>query len=622
MSTPHQASAINQVSIDRYESTFVVSPDPSKGDFTSLQPAIAALPASGGKIFVKAGVYTLTNTISIKTSNVQIQGEGVGITVFTGASTMTGNTPAMEAFSTASDGSPRTLLIDTAPGDITIQTSPSDASSFSAGDYVLLFSNKSVDTEVPAKHAGEVKQIMAVNPTSGVLTMDDQIFDAYTLADSAQVVRITMLQNLTLSDFSITTQAPSSTLRVGFTHFRFIENLQIARMEVHHAYFSGIQVQSIRNSAISDCYIHHISDIVPLNPPNPANERYGIAVGGGSQNVSINGCRFSQTRHAVTTGGSSGKNENGVQRNIVVANCTSMLTDTGHFDTHQPAENVTFIGCVADGGIPANPAVSGAYGFQMRGRNCSIIGCSVLQAVGRGIMIFGPVSSGAVISGNMISNVKAITGNKAGTGIYFDSAGTSNHSVSGNVIKNCDGSGVDNGGGNNDLVITGNVIKNVNSVVPGAAIRLRDAARALISGNNIGASPQGPAIAMRGSSDDWRIAGNHFSGGRDVEIAGVGSVVTNNFGYNPVGIISNPWPSNTTDLTNSVSLGSATPQSGTVYTIRHTPKTIVVTGGDVSLILINGADAGSTAGTFKLGVGETIAINYSISPPATLVFAE
>jgi hypothetical protein len=48
----------------------------------------------------------------------------------------------------------------------------------------------------------------------------------------------------------------------------------------------------------------------------------------------------------------------------------------------------------------------------------------------------------------------------------------------------------------------------------------------------------------------------------------------------------------------------------------------VVTGGDVSLILINGADAGSTPRTFKLGVGETIAINYSISPPATLVFAE
>ena len=496
MPTPSQASAPSQASLDRYESTFVVSPDPSKGDFTSLQDAISALPPSGGKVFVKAGVYAITDTIRIAQSNIQVQGEGMGITVFVADSTMTGNTPALEAFSSASDGTPRPLVVDTNRGDTTIQTSPADASSFNIGDYVLLYSNKSVDTEAPAKHAGEVKQIVAVDPTTGIIALDDQIFDAYTQADAAEVVRITMLRNMTLSDFSITTQAPFSNLRVGFTHFRFVENLQIERVEVHHAYHSGIQVQSIRNSAISGCYIHHISDIVPIHPPNPANERYGIAVGGASQNVSISGCRFSHTRHAVTTGGSSGKNQNGVQRNIVVAHCTSMLSDTGHFDTHQPAENVTFIGCLADGGVPATPAGAGAYGFQMRARNCSLIGCSVLQAIGRGIMVFGPASSGAVISGNMVANVQAIPGNKAGTGIYFDSAGTSNHSITGNVIKNCEGSAIDNGGSNNDIVISGNVIQNVNSVVPGAAIQLRNAARILISGNNIGSGGQGPSIAM------------------------------------------------------------------------------------------------------------------------------
>jgi hypothetical protein len=419
-----KAGALAASSKDRYESTFVVSLDPSAGDFTSLQEAITALPATGGKIFVKAGVYPLTNTISIKTGNVQIQGEGMGATVFVAASTMTGNTPALEAFSTASDGTPRALVADAARGDVSIQTSPADAATFVAGDFVLLFSNKSVDTENPAKHAGELKQVVAVDPSTGIITMDDQIFDDYTQADMAQVVRVTVLRNLTLSDFSITTQAPSSTLRAGFTHFRFVENLQIERVEVHHAYFTGIHVQSVRNSAITGCYIHHISDIVPVSPPNPANERYGISVGGASQNVSISGCRFSHTRHAVTTGGSSGTNQNGVQRNIVVSHCTSMLSDTAHFDTHQPAENVTFIGCVADGGIPAPPGTGGAIGFQMRARNGAIIGCSVLQAIGRGIMIFGPVSSGAVISSNMIANVKALPGKKAGTGLFFDSAGT------------------------------------------------------------------------------------------------------------------------------------------------------------------------------------------------------
>jgi hypothetical protein len=590
MSTAPQA-------IDRYESTFVVSLDPTKGDFTSVNDALNALPASGGKIFVKAGVYPLSATIAINTSNVQIQGEGMGITTFVLDASLTGNTPAIEAFSTAVDGAPRVLRADTARGDISVQVLAADAATFAIGDYVLLSSNKSVDTEVPTKLAGELKRIAAVDTTTGVITMDDRIFDGYTLTDSAKLTRVTVLENITLSDFSVTTNAPFSNLRVGFTHFRFVENLNIERVEVHHAYYTGIHLQTARNSSISRCYIHHISDIVSINPPNPANARYGIVVGCASQNITISGCRFSHTRHAFTTGGSSGQNSNGVQRNIVVANCTSMATDTAHFDTHQPAENVTFIGCVADGGVPAS---SEAYGFQMRGRNCSVIGCSVLQAVGRGIFIFGPVSSGAVISDNMIANVKAI-GSEAGNGIYFDSAGTSNHSVIGNVMKDCEGPAIANGGGNNDIVISGNTMTNVNTALAGAAIQLSNTARVRIAGNNISSSSPGPAIALKSSTE---------------------SVITNNTGYNPVGVIPNPWPATGGDLTNHPAGGSAAPRSGVVYVVRETPKTIVVSGGSVSRILIDGANCGATAGSFKLGVGESIAITFSGAAPATQVFGE
>ena len=302
---------------DRYESTFVVSPDPTKGDFTNLSDAIKALPAIGGKIFVKAGVYTITSTIRIATSNVHIQGEGMGITVFVGDSSMTGNTPALDIHN-STVGSPRALLADTARGDLTLKVSPADAASFDAGDYILLYSNKEIDTESPAKHAGEVKQITSVDSVDGIVTVDDQIFDTYTVAHSAAVIAIRMLQNITLSDFSVTTLAASSALKSGFTHFRFIENLQIQRLEIHDAFNTGIHVQSVRNSKISDCYIHHINDVTP-----PSNEHYGIVVGSAAQNVSITGCRFSHTRHAVTTGGSGGTNQNGVPRNIVVANCTS-----------------------------------------------------------------------------------------------------------------------------------------------------------------------------------------------------------------------------------------------------------------------------------------------------------
>jgi Right handed beta helix region/Pectinesterase len=607
------------MAIDRYESTFVVDIN-GNGDFTDLQPAISALPATGGKIFVKAGVYPIVSTIKITESNVQIQGEGMGITVFAGNSALTGNTPVLEAFNSAA-GTARQLVADTARGDTTLKTSPADAVSFTAGDYVLLFSDKEVDGEQLGKHAGEIKQIIAVDPPSGMIAVDDQILDTYTVAESAHVVRITMLQNVTLSDFSITTNASFSTLKVGFTHFRFIENLQIHRIEAHDAYNTGIHVQSVRNANISDCFVHHIRDVTP-----PSQEKYGIVVGSASQNVSITGCRFSHTRHAVTTGSSSGTNQNGVQRNVVVANCTSMLTDTAHFDTHQPVENVTFVGCVAIGGVPAT---SEAYGFQMRGRNCSIIGCTVLQAIGRGIMLFGPVSSGASIVGNMIANVKAI-GSTSGTGIYFagpetpGAPATSNHTVTGNVIKNCEGSAIANGGLNSDIVISGNVIEDTNSIVPGAAIQLTDAKRILITGNSISETVPNEAIAMAGNSDNWQITQNYLEDNSPdpISLQGTGSVVINNAGYNPVGDIPAPWPAASGDLTNDVTAGSPNPQSGTVYTVRHSPKTIVVTGGDLSQITINGADTGLIAGVFKLGIGETIAVTYDTLVPTSAVFAE
>ena len=606
------------MAIDRFESTFVVDIK-GNGDFTSLQPAIDALPVAGGKIFVKAGIYPITSTIMITGSNVQIQGEGMGITAFVGASAMTGNTPILEIHN-STVGTARALLADTMRGETTLQISTADAASFNPGDYVLLYSDKEVDTEVTAKHAGEIKQITAVDSASGVLTVDDQIFDTYTVAQSANVIRITMLQNITLTDFSITTEAASSTLTGGFTRFQFIENVQIQRIEVHDAFNTGVHLLSVRNAKISDCYIHHISDVIP-----PRNEHYGIVVGAASQNVSISGCRFSHTRHAITTGSSSGTNLNGVQRNIVIANCTSMLADTAHFDTHQPVENITFIGCVADGGVPA---ISEAIGFQMRGRNCAIIGCSVLQAVGRGIMLFGPVSSGATIVGNMIANVRASAGGTLGAGIHLagpekmGSVPTSNHTITGNVIKNCDGSAIANGGLNSDIVISGNVIENTNSVVPGAAIQLSDAARVLVTGNNINGTVH--AVAMIGNSDDWQISQNYFSniGTAPVLLRGTGSVLTDNVGYNPVGAIANPWPTSNGDLTNNVGAGSPNPRSGTVYTVRHSPKTIVVTGGDLSQITINGVDTGSVAGVFKLGIGETIAITYGTRIPTSAVFAE
>jgi Right handed beta helix region len=595
-------------STDRYTATYVVAPslgppDCRVADFTDIQTAINALPPAGGKVFVKAGAYVVSQTILIGQSNVHIQGEGMGITNIVAAQTMTA-APAIRVYNQQA-GNVLPLLADASKGDTSVTLTPANAASLALGNYVLLFSNKSVDTEDPQKHAGEIKQVEVVDLAAGKITFDDQIYDAYLVSDAAATARITMLQNVTLSDFSVTTLAPFYTGSEASISCRFIDNLQIEHVEAHHTYVAGMQLLSVRNSNIASCYIHDIRDKQPAG-----RVHYGIVVSAASQNVSIAGCRFSHTRHAVTTGGAGGALESGVQRNIVISNCTSMLADTAHFDTHDPVENVTYIGCAAIGG---KPALQEVVGFQMRGGNSSIIGCSVLQAIGKGILIFHTGSNGATITGNMIAGVKSVAGTR-GIGIHLDSSGTSGHTIAGNIIKQCEGSAIVGEGGNNDVLVSGNVIDGTNLVVPDASIVFHSAERITIIGNKITDNQTGSPIGMKGSSKDWLIAGNSFAQNSSNNPAPLSddSTVINNSGYNPLGTIALPWHPNGA-LTNDGG-GDANPVSGRLYTVRQSAKTIVITGGTGTQIAIDGTATGLSAGVFKLGIGETIAVTYSSTP--------
>jgi hypothetical protein len=622
-------------STDKFEATYVVAldlgpPDCRVADFSTIQAAIDALPSTGGKIFVKAGDYPLPDKINITKSNVFIQGEGIGITnLNAGALT---DRPAIQAYD-QTIGYDVALVADTAKGDTSLALAPADAANVSQGDAVLLYSEKSVDCAIATKHAGEIKRVVAADATTGLITLDDQIYDAYLISDTAKIAKISLLSNIRLCDFSITGNgiASSSVL----TQFRFIDNLQLQSLEAYDASGAGIELASVINSSISDCYVHDIHDVLQNAG---ANLRYGILIGSASQNISVNGCRFSRTRHAVTTGGSSGSYLNGVQRNIIVSNCTSMAADTAHFDTHDPAESVSFVGCVAIGGIPAaqispqnHPDETEVIGFQMRGTNCSIVGCSVLQAIGKGIMIFedhdvAPPchtgSDGATITGNMIAGVKSIAntaGAKSlGVGIYLDSTGTSRHTITGNVIKQCEGSAIVGAGGNNDVVVSGNVIDGANLVVTGASISFKDAERLTISANNILNNPTGRPIEMKGTSKTWQIAQNSFAQNSNNSPGPLtaDAVVINNSGYNPVGLVQNPWLASG-DLTNDGG-GSATPTSAKVYTVRQSPKTIIVAQGDVTEIAIDGMQTGVSSGVFRLGIEETIAITFAAAPTTTI----
>lgn len=81
--------------------------------------------------------------------------------------------------------------------------------------------------------------------------------------------------------------------------------------------------------------------------------------------------------------------------------------------------------------------------------------------------------------------------------------------------------------------------------------------------------------------------------------AGTGTIIQNNRGYNPVGLLTAPTiPASGTALTNPFP-----------FTVR-----VFVSGGTVSAIAINGTSTGLTSGEFVLAPGDSITLTYTAAP--------
>ena len=177
-------------STDRYTATYVVAPslgppDCQDADFTDIQAAINALPPAGGKVFVKAGTYVIRHTILIQEGNVHIQGEGMGVTNIVADQTMTAS-PAIQVYNPQA-GNALPLLADTSRGDTSISLTPANAASLALGNFVLLFSNKPVDTEDRHKHAGELKKVDVVDRATGdYMGMLATVLNALALQDALE----------------------------------------------------------------------------------------------------------------------------------------------------------------------------------------------------------------------------------------------------------------------------------------------------------------------------------------------------------------------------------------------------------------------------------------------------
>jgi hypothetical protein len=395
------------------EADFGARGDGVSDDTTAIQSAIAYAQSVGGvqSVYLPAGNYLLSSALSITSSNVRLIGAGMGLTTLTMAATSTAS--AISCYN-STYGASRPLLFDATTGDTWVTVSTADAATFSVGDYVMVRSLKSIDTESPTnKFAGEIHQVATVDAATGVLLLSDMLADTYTTAQSASVLKVTMLSNLELADFTVThAAAASASYNSAAILMRQCIAARIKRVEVKDAFNTGIDLWACLNTQQRECSVKNIK------AGASSTVYYGTWVSGASRNCVLANNYFEKCRHSVAMGTHTNSGTNtlstdareGVQRHILVQGNQSYASTTAHFDVHQPGEGIAFLDNLVYGAWPTGAPDtsvwnSSVYGIQSRAKRVLIKGNTIEQTRG-GILLFGPNTQDVDVVGNTIRDSK------------------------------------------------------------------------------------------------------------------------------------------------------------------------------------------------------------------------
>lgn len=585
-------------------------------DDVQIQEALdACVVAGGGTVLVKSGTYDITSTLVIQGSNVKIIGEGSGATKFILNASVPDNLAQIIKVIPSNTAQSYALTADSAAGDLSLTLDPVDAAHLVAGDIIILRSNLDIDTENTGRKQGDLYKVKEV--TSGTVTLGSSgngmsVHEAFTMANGAAVDKLTFYENIHIEGigFSDAAISRSNAMVNGQNYFYYVDNLTIKDCQFESMFYSGIRVFQCWNVKITGNDFRDIKDTTPSQ-----NTYYGVELRGASINLEVSNNTFHNMRHGVTQGAGGTDVLAGRTRNIVIANNSSSATTTAHFDLHQGAETVTISGntMTSDDG--------GANGIQARSA-CSIIGNTILGSIGTGVSLFG-AASGSVVTGNYIKGCSS--------GIIVD-VGVTDCLIANNIITQT-GNGypihlyaTGSAHGGDDCIISGNYIYG-NSVTT-YGIVIDSASNVLVNGNKLKCGTVGRILSTHVVGTNVVFMNNFCSGlgGTPFQNFSASSthILKDNFGYNLKGAggatIATPFPTGTGNVMNYPST-NAVPDSGVLYTNVHSTKNYTVSGGTVSAIEINGISAAILGGAFKLGIGDTIKVTYSVAPTVVVKIA-
>jgi hypothetical protein len=520
---------------------------------------ISVMQNGKGKIvFPQGKVFKFTQPLGTQTlSNITIDLNGSTLDF---SAVPASNTDSALLFS-GSIGSGTLLTANAAEGAKVIQCA---TTGLIPGDMVKVYSNKVWDSTRTSTRIGEICFIQSIDSATQ-LTLTTPLQDTYNVADSANIAKITPVENIVVKDGTLIGAAGNNEMR-GLRITRGINCL------IENVRTKGFDVNQIQ---LTDCVRCNV-DTQFANEANHESMGYGVSFADASQDCIVAGSHYTDVRHSFTTNNNVSTSWGIVRRisfnNCIISDSSPALTGAGGdaIDTHAGSEDIFFNNLIvlsASGvgvNIEANRASinglsvkgSGSVGIQFSpkadGRRSSLMvrGARLLN-IGDGVgsdygilcnLTVSDCDSIVISDSDIISQNTAIRLTSS-NGYRFKKG-----SIKGNVCKALSGFAIELN--NADFIsVNGGSVEALNS-----AIGLTDSNNSSVSGvpvNLVGTSGTGYGVRLLGTSKRNVVNGNPIKHSGTLTTS-YGVKVEDTATYN--GIFGNV----TENCTNNVTLGAGT----------------------------------------------------------------
>lgn len=392
---------------------------------TSFQAAITAAHAIGcGCLYIPAGIYLISGIIT--NPGIRIYGAGRNLTTIKKTGLLNLFVAAGASFS---EGTNNTLAANVVAGSRSITLGAGYAAAFAVGQTCILKDEGpwgGLYSGTPPRN-GEFVTIQ--NITGDVVTFWSPIRLSYTTANTARLVAINQLHNVSYSDFTVVmddTQDPHemwnngpnpsdiTTVGAAFSGVALYRP-EFRNIEVRNALGPGIMLAGCLNARISsfrgsDFGSATTGTVLPDSTDGTGGFGYGICEAELNEGLVATDLEFERVRHGYTSvGGNQFYNDCGVPTGSIIANGVHRDAKDMAWDTHAQGDGIVFDNLVAIGGR--------GCGFQIRSRRHRVLNCTAINCAAAGLWVRGGASSNS-LQGNScdIENFRAFNTN---TSTYY-----------------------------------------------------------------------------------------------------------------------------------------------------------------------------------------------------------